>query len=195
MHGGAEGRKEKTKERFLLFRPNHSAFPKSIAFFASPRQLATEAFCRAQLRFLEITASVANQRSTQISTSKGSKNQREASISGRRNAPPEPGNGTPSGGAGRSEEPRRQIPCAASCRRLAPRPRRRSPADPPAAAAAGEGGEEHACLLACHLVAAPLCFRLLAAFELRSCSYNCSLLASVRLAFLGLALLACFFLL
>lgn len=194
MHGGSGGWKEGENEgKIPPFQAKSQRLPKTHRFlrFTSP----PEAFCRRSYASLGITASVANQRSAQASASKGSDNQRGASISGRRNAPPEPGNGAPGGGAGRSEQPRRQIPCAASCRRLAPRPRRRSPADPPAAAA-GEGGEEHACLPPGFLLAPFACVASARSFlELRSCSYNCSLLASVRLAFLGLALLACFFLL
>jgi hypothetical protein len=152
VHGGLGGWKEGEKEgKIPPFQAKSQRLPKTHRFlrFTSP----PEAFCRAQLRFLEITASVANQRSAQASTSKGSDNQRGASISGRRNAPPEPGNGAPSGGAGRSEQPRRQIPCAAV-----------SPAPPPplpgrSARRRRRRGGRGACLLATRFLAGPLCLR------------------------------------
>ncbi|KAI4970244.1 hypothetical protein ZWY2020_001158 [Hordeum vulgare] len=112
-------------------------------------------------------------RSARVAASEGSVNRPRAAVSGRRNArgaPPEQRNS-------RSEEPLRRISRPQAPDGSTPRPGRRPPADPSAAAAAGEG---HARRLL-FLLASELS-RLLA------CLGPASL-------FSGLAWLACFFLL
>lgn len=155
MHGGAEGWKEGENEgKIPPFQAKSQRLPKTHRFlrFSSPtrrqRPFAVRSYASWKSpRVLPIRGV------PKLPPPRGSDNQRGASISGRRNAPPEPVNGAPSGGAGRSEQPRRQIPCAAV-----------SPAPPPplpgrSARRRRRRGGRGACLLATRFLAGPLCLR------------------------------------